>query len=190
MREFLISKYIDDELTLKEKEIFIKEVMRDTTFGEEVLGFIGQEYLLRDNIEPEREVNFKQKRKVSFRFVPAIMSAVASILIVFAVLNFQNSSNSIALKPNEMVKEYRFVIYKPDAKKVEITGTFSNWQRIKMKRIDDTGYFEVSLKLKPGEYKYSFVIDDKYTTPDPTIIAREKDDFGNVNSILELKEEV
>ncbi|KAA0258569.1 hypothetical protein FHQ18_05265 [Deferribacter autotrophicus] len=189
MRELLISKYIDDELTLKEKEIFIKEVMKDSTFGEEVLEFIGQEYLLRDYIEPEREVNFEQRRKMNFRFVPAIMSVVASILIIFAVLNFQNSSNSVALKPNEMIKEYRFVIYKPDAKKVEIAGTFTNWQRIKMKRIDNTGYFEVSLKLKPGEHKYSFVVDDKYSTPDPTIIAKERDDFGNVNSILELKED-
>lgn len=187
MKELLISKYIDNELTLKEKEIFINEILNNPQFANETIDFIEQEKLLCTQVKPKNDINLPNKKRGIYKFIPTAISAIASFIIIFFIIN---SNNPAQMKYTENQKEYRFVIYQPGAKTVELTGDFTKWQKVKMKPIDKTGYFELSMKLKPGEYKYSFVIDGKYTAPDPTVLAKERDDFGNENSILKIKGDV
>jgi 1,4-alpha-glucan branching enzyme len=82
---------------------------------------------------------------------------------------------------------YRFVIYRPDIRKAEIIGTFTDWRPIRMDRLSSSGYWAITLNLPEGEHRYSYLIGDGKQIADPTVMSREKDDFGGVNSIIEIK---
>ncbi|MFH1062553.1 MAG: AAA family ATPase [Candidatus Omnitrophota bacterium] len=75
-----------------------------------------------------------------------------------------------------------------DAKNVEIAGDFNNWVSsvdTKLERIDN-GVWAKVIHLKPGAYKYKFVVDGQWIT-DPNNPKLEIDEVGNKNSILEVK---
>jgi 1,4-alpha-glucan branching enzyme len=79
---------------------------------------------------------------------------------------------------------YRFVIYRPDVSQVEITGSFTEWLKIPVKKIGSSGYWEVTLDLPRGEHRFTFILDGHQRFPDPSIPTREQDDFGGENSII------
>jgi len=79
---------------------------------------------------------------------------------------------------------YRFVIYRPGVEKAEIAGDFTGWERVSMDRVASSGYWEIMLDLKPGEHRYVFILDGRQRLADPTVMAREQDDFGGENTVL------
>jgi 1,4-alpha-glucan branching enzyme len=79
---------------------------------------------------------------------------------------------------------YRFVIYRPDVSRMEITGSFTAWQRVPMNRVESSGYWEATLDLTQGEHRFTYILDGRQSFPDPTVLTRERDDFGGENSIL------
>ena len=78
----------------------------------------------------------------------------------------------------------RFVIYRPDVSQVKITGSFTDWQIIPMRKIGDSGYWEITLTLPEGEHRFTYILEGSQRFADPTIPIREQDDFGGENSIL------
>ena len=81
---------------------------------------------------------------------------------------------------------HRFVVYRPDAQQLAITGNFTEWKTVSMKRTGPGGYWEVTLKLPKGEYRYAYILDGHQQLADPTVQAREQDDFGGENSVLRI----
>jgi hypothetical protein len=81
-------------------------------------------------------------------------------------------------------KTHRFVIYRPDVSRAEITGSFTGWQPRAMNRIGDSGYWEMELSLPGGEHRFAYILEGDRRMADPTVQAREKDDFGGENSVL------
>ena len=79
---------------------------------------------------------------------------------------------------------HRFVLYQPEVKKVEITGSFLDWSAVPMKKSGTSGYWEAVLEIPAGEHRICYIIEGNRRIPDPTISIREKDDFGGENSIL------
>ncbi len=66
------------------------------------------------------------------------------------------------------VKYRKFFITAPNAGKVELVGDFNRWgQDAIVLTPYKKGYFETSVSLASGEYKYAFVVDGK-ETPDPS----------------------
>jgi hypothetical protein len=45
----------------------------------------------------------------------------------------------------------------------------------------------LTVPLPIGEQRYSYLIDDGRQIVDPTVAAREQDDFGGENSVIEIK---
>jgi 1,4-alpha-glucan branching enzyme len=82
---------------------------------------------------------------------------------------------------------HRFVLYQPDVKQVEITGSFLGWSAVPLKRSGTSGYWEAVLEVPAGEHRLCYIIEGDKRIPDPTIPIREKDDFGGENSILAVK---
>ena len=70
---------------------------------------------------------------------------------------------------------------------MELAGTFTDWQRKPMKRIGDSGYWELRLDLHSGEHRFSYILDGSQQVADPTLPGKEKDDFGGENSILSVE---
>jgi hypothetical protein len=178
-----ISMYIDDELTMDEKIQFLEKVHADRSFKDETVELIEFEKMLRQEVVcrepsitvlPQRRHWFAGWRRL-WTVVPALAAAAAMLLLLLPVRG---------LKTDAAASPYRFVIYQPQANQAEIVGTFTQWKRTPMNRIGTTGYWEIVLKLPEGEHRFSYLIEGTEHLPDPTILSREKDDFGSENSIL------
>lgn len=186
MTEELQSLYIDDELDLDGKIIFVEKIHGDRHYKDETVELLWQEKQLR-NPPPVRvpEAVFpsinRPERRLRRRIIVlagGLAAAVLAFLTIWTSLPLQTQAHRIA---------HRFVVYLPDAGQAAIAGSFNDWQTMPMHKAGPQGYWEISLDLPPGEYRYSFILDDGRRVADPTVWAREKDDFGTENSILDVR---
>jgi hypothetical protein len=180
---YLISKFIDNELDLDDKIQFIDRVHEDRIFKDESIELLGIEKIIRADVVdyiPPLKVKIRKKR-FSFSLRPfgfLVSAAAAAALILFFILaNPQQNPDS----------SHRFVIYRPDVTKAEITGTFTAWQRIPMNRIGSSGYWDITVNLPFGEHRFTYILDDEKRFADPTVPTRELDDFGGRNSIISVE---
>ncbi|MFC1896498.1 glycogen-binding domain-containing protein [Thermodesulfobacteriota bacterium] len=184
MKEYLISMYIDDELDLDRKISFIESVHGDTGFRQDALDLLRQEKMIRRPVaECVPAVEFPARRKRFLRILrPAgfFVSGLAAALILLVVFLPRNESTG------EPRVTHRFVLYQPDAKHVDLAGSFTGWSTVPMTRTGQSGYWEATLQLKPTEHRFSYILEGERRIPDPTVLAREDDDFGGENSILNL----
>ena len=74
-----------------------------------------------------------------------------------------------------------------DVSQVEITGTFTDWKRIPMRKVGTSGYWETSLDIAEGEHRFTYILEGRQAIADPTIPAREFDDLGGENSIFHVE---
>ncbi|MBF0510891.1 MAG: AAA family ATPase [Candidatus Omnitrophica bacterium] len=80
-----------------------------------------------------------------------------------------------------------FVLNAPDAKSVYVTGSFNDWSLDESCRMSNSeGVWNLRLNLKPGLYKYQFIVDGKWQQ-DPQNTRKERNSFGDINSLVEVK---
>jgi chromosome partitioning protein len=74
------------------------------------------------------------------------------------------------------------------AKRVLIAGDFNNWtpESTPMVKGNGMGAWTMSLPLRPGRYRYRFIVDGKWVT-DPNNKYVETNQFGELNNIVEVK---
>ena len=183
MNDQLISLYIDDELDLDDKIVFIETVHEDKNFKDDAVNLLRQEKLIRTDVVdrlPSLSIRKRSNpwRLKLFRPLAAAAAGLAAAAIVW--LTFWPS-------PEQPLRPWRFVIYQPDAQGVELAGSFSSWKRIPLKHAGNSGYWEITLELPEGDHRFSYIIEGSRRVADPTIAVREADDFGGENSILSVK---
>jgi len=84
----------------------------------------------------------------------------------------------------------RFTIDVSGAKSVYVTGSFNDWSLDDSCRLKETdGQWRVEIPLKPGFYKYQFIVDGVWKE-DPINPRRERNSFGDINSLVEVKASV
>jgi hypothetical protein len=180
---YLISKFIDNELDLDDKIDFVDRVHEDRIFKDESIELLGMEKIIRADVVdhiPPLKMKIKKKR-IFFGLRPLgllVSAGAAAAFILFFILSnpVQNPATS-----------HRFVIYRPDVNKAEITGTFTDWRRIPMNRIGSSGYWDITVNLPFGEHRFTYILDGEKRFADPTVPARELDDFGGRNSIISVE---
>ncbi|MBN1898564.1 MAG: glycogen-binding domain-containing protein [Spirochaetes bacterium] len=75
-------------------------------------------------------------------------------------------------KPQKVEGGILFQYYAPSARRVTLAGEFNNWEygasekAIIMKK-NEEGVWSIVVPLKPGRYKYKFVVDDSDWRADP-----------------------
>ena len=180
MKDYLISSYIDDELDLDEKIEFVETVHGQACFKDEAVGLLHQEKQMRGPVVDRvpAVVLHESRRFWTALWRPAGMFAAglaAALLVMFFVPQPQQLPG---------MTTHRFVLYQPDVKQVEITGSFLGWAAVPMQKTGSGGYWEVVLEVPAGEHRLCYIIEGGKRIPDPTIPIREKDDFGGENSIL------
>jgi Glycogen recognition site of AMP-activated protein kinase len=182
MQDYLISMFIDDELDLDNKIEFVETVHEDRKFKDETVVFLQQEKVIRSEVVDEPPaVKIPLKEKAGFPFwrpmaifAPAL--AAAAVILVFYLQ-----------PPKEQLSAaHRFVIYQPGVEQVEITGSFTDWRTLPMNRAGASDYWEITIDVPMGEHRFSYILEGDQRLADPTILTREKDDFGGENSILEV----
>jgi len=182
MREELISMFIDDEMDLDEKIEFVEQVHADARFKESTIEILHMEKDLRGDVVeliPQVIAPEKNRSRVFFRPMHLLGAslAAAAALLLFLFWPAPHETPKI----NE---PYRFVLYRPDVSQAAIAGDFTGWRDVPLQRIGSSGYWEISLSLPRGEHRYVFVLGGSERVPDPTVMTREPDDFGGVNTVI------
>jgi hypothetical protein len=182
MNDYLISMFIDDELDLDNKIEFVETVHEDRNFKEETVGFLRQEQIIRSDVVdrlPNVNVTLKERTGFSFwRPMGIFASGIATALIIFYF------SLQPPTEPSLITR--RFVIYQPGVEQVEIAGSFTGWRTVPMTRAGVSDYWEITLDVPVGEHRFSYILEGDKRLADPTILSRERDDFGGENSIIEV----
>ncbi len=75
------------------------------------------------------------------------------------------------------------------AHRVVLAGDFNNWNANELVMEKTNGAWEKQVYLGESKFAYRFLVDGEWIT-DPANLAKEKDDNGNLNSILNLGEPV
>jgi hypothetical protein len=179
----IISLFIDDEMGLDDKIEFVEEIHRNQSLAFETIELLQLEKQIRGDVVERIPMTALAgtgilKKVSSFCMQPLGWTTVALAAAVIALFLMVVQPTGPALK------QTRFVIYEPDAKRVEIAGSFTNWKRIPMRRAGASGYWELTLVLPQGEYYYSYILGGQRKLADPTVRARVPDDYGGYNSII------
>ncbi len=190
--EHLISMYIDNELSLGEKILFLEHVHDNTPYKDDAVALLEQEKLLSVSLSKTAPAGeFKIPRA---RILPVLnrslgWAVAACLLLVFTFMGKQDFNpqvqNQLIAAPTSVL--HRFVIHHQGTQLVEIAGSFTNWQNVPLVPSGTSGYWEVSLELPAGEHRYTFIVDGSKYLPDPTVVTQESDDFGSTNSILKVE---
>jgi hypothetical protein len=96
----------------------------------------------------------------------------------------QGNINSAVYCPNHQfeLKGYS------KARKVNVAGTFNNWNRKDLKMYLSADRWILPVYLRDGTYSYKFIVDDQWL-PDPGNRFTRTDVWGNVNSVIGRGEE-
>jgi len=90
---------------------------------------------------------------------------------------------------NEEMKgflEAKFVLEAPGARSVYVTGSFNDWSLDDKYRLrENAGRWEATIPLRPGTYKYQFIVDGVWVE-DPKSPRKERNSFGDINSLIEV----
>ncbi len=85
------------------------------------------------------------------------------------------------------INEIAFSFSAPEAKEVYLAADFNGWRIDQTSRMERNGHdsWTKRFKLHPGRYHYRFVVDGKWVE-DPNNPTKEKNPFGEMNSLLEV----
>ena len=74
----------------------------------------------------------------------------------------------------------------PTSSRVAVVGDFNDWDpaATPLRRAGDGGTWIVELRLKPGRYHYTFLIDGRRWARDPNSPPAAESDFGAPVSVL------
>lgn len=185
---YLISMYIDNELSIEDKIVFIEHIRADQSFTEDAFSLLKQEKALRSYLPeqaPDSALPFPEQTKFSLFASKSFGLALAASLLIMVALFFTfKQPPDTNFHPSAAGYQHRFVLFQSGSKQIEIAGSFTNWQRIPLQPAGSSGYWEITLEIPPGEHAFSYILDGNEILADPTIPAQEKDDFGTINSIL------
>ena len=184
--DYLNSLYIDDEMDLDEKVQFIENIRKSTVFYRQAMDLLAQERLLRQALmrpasAPAARPGWGRVLKIWWAAHARPLAAAAAAGLAVGILLFVMHPS-----PAQLTQTSRFVIFLPQARHVELSGTFTDWRRLPMQPVGRTGYWELSMPVPSGEHRYAFILDDGRRIADPTQPGREWDDFGGENSILKI----
>jgi len=84
---------------------------------------------------------------------------------------------------NPKTKKTVFSLEIPDARKVFLVGDFNKWDQKKnpMKKLK--GVWQLTLPLKPGEYKFKYLVDGSWQN-DPVAHKYSTSPFGGDDSVV------
>ncbi len=93
----------------------------------------------------------------------------------------------VAEKTKEFISAATFLLSAPQAQSVYVTGSFNDWSLDETCRMSNAnGTWSLTVPLKPGTYKYQFIVDGKWQE-DPRNSMTERNSFGDINSLVEVK---
>jgi hypothetical protein len=168
-------------MTIDDKIDFVETVHESKAFKEEAVELLQQERLLRsDPVEHYPTLEVRTKHRFPFMVLRPLGLVTAGAALTLLLLYFPFAP------PQTPDTPHRFILYRPDASRVDLTGSFTGWKAVPMRQAGESGYWECTYNLPRGEYRFAYVLDGTLRMADPTIPTREDDDFGSENTILSI----
>jgi anti-sigma factor RsiW len=116
----------------------------------------------------------------------ALSWGAAPLLVVLLVAAGFLANGRFRMREQFAEREVEIVFQAPQAASVAIVGDFNGWdpRRTRLARSSHEGLWRARLRLPPGVYQYSFVLDDAFWVCDPQAKTVLADGFGGQNSII------
>lgn len=115
-----------------------------------------------------------------YTYVSASVESAAAVPVIGKQEAERLTSSAEQEKLNTDIKFRNFFLTFSGAKKVELQADFNGWGKVPLELHPySKGYFEVSVALPAGEYKYVFVVDGKDVL-DPNNLDRTEQDGRKV----------
>ena len=116
--------------------------------------------------------------------IPVASAAAAAILLFVAIRSYDSPRVIPAPAPQGTV--VRFELVDPNATSVALVGDFNGWNvtAAPLRRHDGARPWSAELRLPPGRFTYSFVIDGRRWVADPAAARAPSDDFDSPSSVV------
>jgi hypothetical protein len=112
------------------------------------------------------------------------LALAAGIAAVFA-LGFLAGRRSDEQRINPELRSVEFVLRTSADSSVALVGDFNNWDaRATPLRHSSDSLWSVVVPLRPGRYRYTFVVDGSRWRRDPLAPQALEDDFGTPTSVI------
>lgn len=203
----ILHKILDDDAGEDEKKIITRRIETDPGLRQEFTGLLHAVQMLEESEQREAPAFFTAevmkklpKRSPSvlarlreFLFNSRVLrwnmaSAMATAVILVAVIaSFSRPHDGPDLTTAAATGEaatVRLTFYSPQAQRVAVAGDFNKWKTDAHEMKGTDGMWSIDLKLKPGVYTYSFVVDGKTWVPDPGAESYVDDGLGSRNAVL------
>jgi len=122
-----------------------------------------------------------------FSIRPAYALAAAACVAIILVVYVRPLPSNVPQLAAAVDDPQLFVQFRLDtaASRVQLAGTFTNWEPRYDLRESAPGIWTITVPLKQGVHDYSFVVDGQRWVPDPSA-PQIGDGFGGTNSRLAL----
>jgi Glycogen recognition site of AMP-activated protein kinase len=152
------------------------EVRSDPLLGD-LVGFLRRPVAVGDRAVPEAMARLRTESRRA-RWLPrAGLAAALAASVALAIFGSRQAG-----RPSP-VDGVTFALSAPSAARVALIGDFNDWNPDANPLRRGKGLWSVTLRLKPGRYRYSFVVDGSSWRADPRTPPAE-DDFGTPTSVI------
>ena len=120
--------------------------------------------------------------------LPALAGAAAALLIVASIQYLRPTTPVSATSLAATDVTVHFELVAPGAHKVELVGSFNDWQPgvLELKGPDTSGRWTADVKLPSGRHEYQFLVDDREWVVDQKSAVLRPDGFGHMNAVVEI----
>jgi len=153
----------------------------------------------KDYFTLAKEMIFIEKQEEDVKEEPNLKEAMKAIekekKKTVSEIKKKASPSEYSPKMEKVIKEeiedlipISFSIESLGAKSAYVTGSFNDWaldESCRLKDKNGNGNWSIDLTLKPGVYKYQFIIDGVWKE-DPNNPQKERNSFGDINSLIEV----
>ena len=113
------------------------------------------------------------------------LGATALVIVALATITLLHRTPAINTAGiAEPVATVHLTFNAPQARSVAVAGDFNKWRTDANEMRNTNGTWSIDVKLKPGVYSYSFVVDGKSWVPDPGAESYQDDGLGSRNAVL------
>jgi hypothetical protein len=123
-------------------------------------------------------------RVLRWNMASALALAVIVIVVIVSAPRLHRVPDMTTASAPGEAATVRLTFYSPQAQRVAVAGDFNKWKTDAHEMKGTDGMWSIDLKLKPGVYSYSFVVDGNSWVTDPGAEAYEDDGFGSHNAVL------
>jgi hypothetical protein len=127
---------------------------------------------------------FLGSRVLRWNVASATALAIIAIVALMVVSRGPRETAINVAEPTAPTVIVRLTFNSPQAHRVAVAGDFNKWKTDADEMKKTNGVWSIDLKLTPGVYTYSFIVDEKSWVPDPGAEVFQDDGFGSRNAVL------